>query len=79
MAGKKSEIFINLSQIPGVQKYWKGFLAFGILLIALGLLAIGYVNWATEVTVILLGFLLVKLVGETTKLGATDTSLPFLD
>lgn len=58
MASKKTEVFVYLREIPGVKKYWGWFLVLGILLIALGLLAIGYANWATEFTILLLGFVL---------------------
>lgn len=57
MASKKNEV-VYFYEIPGVQKYWRWFLAIGILLIILGALAIGFASWATEVTVIFLGFLL---------------------
>ncbi len=52
-------MFFQFDKIPDAKKYWGGFLAVGVLLIALGALAIGYANWATEVTIIFLGFLLV--------------------
>lgn len=58
MASKKNEVIFNFYDLPNVHKYWGGFLAIGLLLIILGLLAIGYANWATEFTVILLGILL---------------------
>lgn len=57
MASKKIDVNY-FYEIPGVHKYWGWFLAIGILLILLGALAIGYANWATEITIILLGFLL---------------------
>lgn len=55
MAIKKNEVIVYFSQLPNVQRYWGWFLAIGVLLIALGALAIGYAKWATEFTVILLG------------------------
>lgn len=55
---KKNEPITFFSEIPDAHKYWGWFLALGILLIALGALAIGYAKWATEFTVIFLGFLL---------------------
>jgi uncharacterized membrane protein HdeD (DUF308 family) len=58
MLGKKNEMNIYFTQIPNIQKYWGWFLALGILLLTLGVLAIGYAKWATEFTVILLGFFL---------------------
>jgi uncharacterized membrane protein HdeD (DUF308 family) len=58
MASKKNEVFVYFEEIPNVHKYWGWFFAVGILLIILGALAIGYANWATEFTVILLGLLL---------------------
>jgi uncharacterized membrane protein HdeD (DUF308 family) len=58
MASKKHEVIVYFYKLPDVHKYWGWFFAIGILLIALGVLAIGYANWATEFTVILLGFLL---------------------
>lgn len=58
MFGKKEDIIIYFNQIPNVRRYWGWFLALGILLIALGVLCIGYAKWATEFTVILFGFFL---------------------
>ncbi len=56
MASKKKEWVVYFYEVPEVRKYWGWFLAIGLLLIALGALAIGYANWATEFTVVLLGF-----------------------
>lgn len=58
MAGKKNEMNLFFYEIPDMHKYWKWFFGVGLLLIILGALAIGYANWATEFTVILLGLLL---------------------
>lgn len=58
MTSKKNEGIVYFYEIPNVRKYWRWFFAIGMLLIVLGLLAIGYANWATEFTVILLGFFL---------------------
>lgn len=58
MAGKKNEWNVYFTELPGVRKYWGWFLAIGILLIALGALAIGFENWATEITVVILGVIL---------------------
>ena len=58
MAAKKSDLNINFRDMPQAHKYWGWFLVIGILLIILGTLAIGYAGWATEFTVIFLGFLL---------------------
>jgi uncharacterized membrane protein HdeD (DUF308 family) len=55
---KKDELFIKFSKMPNVNKSWGLFFAMGILLIILGVLAIGYAKWATEFTVIFLGVLL---------------------
>ena len=57
MATHNEEI-VYFYKIPNVHKYWGRFLAFGILLITLGVLAISYATWATEFTVIFMGFLL---------------------
>lgn len=51
-------MIVYFYDLPSVHKYWGWFLAIGLLLIALGALAIGYAGWATEFTVILFGFLL---------------------
>lgn len=59
MVGKKNELFVYFYDIPNVRKYWGLFLTIGILLIALGILAIGYAGWATQFTVMLLGVILV--------------------
>jgi uncharacterized membrane protein HdeD (DUF308 family) len=59
MFGKKKDEINFFFEIPDMRKYWRWFLAIGILLIVLGVLAIGFANWATEFTVILLGLLLV--------------------
>lgn len=48
----------NFRDTPQAKKYRGWFLTIGILLIILGALAIGYAGWATEFTVIFLGFLL---------------------
>lgn len=56
---KKNDLFVYFSKIPDIKNYWGWFLAIGILLIGLGMLAIGYANWATEFTVILLGIVLI--------------------
>lgn len=58
MASKKNEVTVYFYEIPNVRKYWGWFFLIGILLITLGLLAVGYSNWATEFTVIILGWLL---------------------
>lgn len=58
MANKNHETIAFFYQIPGIKKHWGWFLIIGLLLAVLGVLAIGYANWATEFTVILLGFLL---------------------
>lgn len=58
MTHKHNEVIVYFHQIPNVSKYWGRFFAIGLLLIVLGALSIGYANWATEFTVILLGFLL---------------------
>lgn len=58
MSHKKNELFVFFRELPSAQKYWKWFLGIGILLILLGAVAIGYAKWATEVTVVLLGLLL---------------------
>lgn len=58
MPGQDKKEIVYFYKIPNVHKYWGWFLAIGILLIFLGMIAIGYANWATEFTVILLGFLL---------------------
>ncbi len=58
MSKKKNETIIYFYEIPNVHKYWGWFLVFGLLLIALGALAVGFAGWATEFTVILLGFFL---------------------
>ncbi len=58
MVIQKNELFVFFNKLPDARKYWKWFLSIGILLIALGGLAIGYAKWATEFTVILLGCLL---------------------
>lgn len=58
MAIKKIEVVAYFKEIPNIHKYWGWFLFIGILLIALGALAIGHANWATEFTVVFLGFLL---------------------
>ena len=58
MASKKNETIVYFYEIPNVHKYWGWFFMIGVLLIALGLLAIAYANWATAFTVVLLGFLL---------------------
>lgn len=58
MASKLQDPVVYFHQIPNIKKYWGWFLIIGLLLIVLGALAIGYSNWATEFTVILLGFLL---------------------
>ena len=49
---------MNLRGTPQGRKYWRWFLCLGVLLIILGALAVGYAGWATEFTVIFLGFLL---------------------
>ncbi len=53
---KKIEVDFR-STLQG-KKYANWFLTIGILLIILGALAIGYAGWATEFTVVFLGFLL---------------------
>ncbi len=58
MAGKKNELIVFFYELPNVHKHWGWFLGMGLLLMLLGALAIGYANWATEFTVILLGVLL---------------------
>lgn len=58
MAGKKNELMVFFYELPNVHKHWGWFLGMGLLLMALGALAIGYANWATEFTVILLGLFL---------------------
>jgi uncharacterized membrane protein HdeD (DUF308 family) len=58
MVLKKSDVVVYFSDMPKNRKYWGRFFILGLLLIILGLLAIGYAGWATEFTVILLGFLL---------------------
>jgi len=58
MAQKKNDLGLYFIQMPGVKKYWGWFCAMGLLLIALGALAVGYAKWATEFTVIVLGVLL---------------------
>lgn len=40
-------------------KNWKGLMVFGLSMMGLGFLAIGYAKWATEFTVILLGLFLI--------------------
>ncbi len=55
---KKSEVIVYFRDMPNMHKYWGWFLLIGILLISLGGLAIGFAGWATEFTVIFLGFLL---------------------
>jgi uncharacterized membrane protein HdeD (DUF308 family) len=57
VAGRNEEI-VYFCEIPNIQKYWGWFLGLGVLLIFLGALSIGYAQWATEFTVIILGFLL---------------------
>ncbi len=58
MARKNSTIVVNFYELPDARKYWGWFLGLGILLVILGALSIGFANWATEFTVILLGLLL---------------------
>jgi uncharacterized membrane protein HdeD (DUF308 family) len=58
MVLKKSEVIVNFRDMPKSHKYWGRFFTLGLLLIILGFLAIAYTGWATEFTVILLGFLL---------------------
>lgn len=58
MAIKKPDLNAYFREMPEIHKYWGWFLAVGILLIILGALAIGFAGWATEFTVIFLGFLL---------------------
>ncbi len=58
MASKKPDMIVYFREIPEARKYWGWFLCIGILLILLGALAIGSAGWATEFTVMLLGFLL---------------------
>ncbi len=58
MTRKIHEVFFNFRDVPNVKRFWKGFFAIGVLLIVLGVLAIGYARWATEFTVVLMGFLL---------------------
>lgn len=58
MANKKDDLILFFHEIPNTRKYWGWFLAMGLLLIVLGSLAIGFAKWATEFSVILLGFLL---------------------
>ena len=58
MVLKKSEVIVFFRDMPKNRKYWGRFFILGLLLIILGFLAIGYAGWATEFTVILLGFLL---------------------
>lgn len=55
---KKNDVIVYFTEMPNAHKYWGWFLLIGLLLIALGALAIGYAKWATEFTVIFLGFLL---------------------
>ena len=58
MHHEKEDLGLFFSQIPNGHHYWGLFLAIGILLIILGGVAIGFAHFATEVSVILLGFLL---------------------
>src|SRR4051812_27257373 len=58
MVMKKSDVIVYFRDMPKNRKYWGRFFAMGVLMIVLGFLAIGYAGWATEFTVILLGFLL---------------------
>lgn len=58
MDRKKLEENIFFYKLPDIHKYWGKFFTIGILLIILGMLAIGFAKWATEFTVILLGLLL---------------------
>ncbi len=58
MAAKKNELVVFFHEIPGSRKYWRWFFSLGVLLIFLGVLAIGFAKWATEFSVILLGLLL---------------------
>jgi uncharacterized membrane protein HdeD (DUF308 family) len=58
MTPKKIEVNNNFRDISQGRRYWGWFMTVGILLILLGALAVGYAGWATEFTVIFLGFLL---------------------
>ncbi len=58
MTNKKNELVTFFYEIPDMRKYGKWFLGLGIVLIILGMLAIGFAKWATEFSVILLGLLL---------------------
>ena len=55
---KKPSTTVEFRDIPEAKKYWGWFFAVGVLLVILGALAIGFAAWATEFTVIFLGFLL---------------------
>jgi len=59
MAKKDLELFVYFYKIPNVHKRWGLFLFIGLLLIALGILAIACAKYATEFTVVLLGLFLV--------------------
>lgn len=58
MIMKKTDAIIYFRDMPKNRKYWGRFFIIGLLMIILGFFAIGYAGWATEFTVILLGFLL---------------------
>ncbi len=58
MARGKNEMIVYFYDLPSMHKYWGWFFGLGLLLMALGVLAIGYAGWATEFTVIFFGFLL---------------------
>jgi uncharacterized membrane protein HdeD (DUF308 family) len=58
MVMKKSDVIVYFRDMPRNRKYWGRFFIVGLLMIVLGLFAIGYAGWATEFTVILFGFLL---------------------
>lgn len=59
MNKKNEELFVYFYKIPNVHKNWKWFFTIGLLLIGLGGFAVACANWATEFTVVLLGFFLV--------------------
>lgn len=58
MTRKINEILFNFNELPNAKRYRGCFIAIGILMMILGAFAIGFAQWATEFTVILLGFLL---------------------
>lgn len=54
-----NEVIFYFREIPDLQKKWRVFLGWGVLLVVLGIFAMIFSGWATIFTIEFLGFLLV--------------------